>query len=146
MQGLVLRYGGFYGPGTSLARDGPHTRQVRRRLFPIVGDGAGVWSFVHIDDAARATVAAVERGVPGIYNIVDDEPARVSEWLPYLAQAIGAKPPFRVPRWLGRLMLGATGISLMTRVRGAANGKAKRELGWQPVYPSWREGFRSGLG
>jgi nucleoside-diphosphate-sugar epimerase len=140
--GVVLRYGGFYGPGTSLAPDGgEHVALIRKRRFPVVGDGAGVWSFIHIEDAAEATVAAVERGSRGIYNIVDDEPSPVSEWLPGIAAAVGAKPPRRVPRWLGRLLAGEAGAVMMTEVRGASNEKAKRELGWRPRYPSWREGF-----
>ena len=140
-EGIVLRYGGFYGPGTSLAADGEHLEQVRKRRFPVVGDGAGVWSFVHIEDAADATVAAVQRGRRGIYNIVDDEPARVADWLPALAGTLGAKPPHRVPRVLGRLLAGEAATVMMTEVRGASNAKAKRELGWQPSHPSWREGF-----
>jgi nucleoside-diphosphate-sugar epimerase len=141
-EGVVLRYGGFYGPGTSLAPDGgEHVELIRKRRFPVVGDGAGVWSFIHIEDAAEATVAAVERGSRGIYNIVDDEPSPVSEWLPGIAAAVGAKPPRRVPRWLGRLLAGEAGAVMMTEVRGASNEKAKRELGWRPRYPSWREGF-----
>jgi 2-alkyl-3-oxoalkanoate reductase len=146
--GLVLRYGGFYGPGTgiSLAPDAQMAAPIRRRLFPQVGDGGGVWSFVHIEDAASATAAAVERGQPGIYNVVDDEPAPVREWLPVLASALGAKPPRRVPRWLGRLAAGEAATVMMTDVRGASNAKAKRELGWQLRYPSWRLGFTKGLG
>jgi nucleoside-diphosphate-sugar epimerase len=148
LEGLVLRYGGFYGPGTSLARDSRDAFQetIRKRRFPIVGAGTGVWSFVHIDDAASGTLAAVERGEPGIYNVVDDDPAPVSEWLPALADAIGAKPPRRLPVWVGRLVGGELVVSLMTQVRGASNAKAKRELGWQPTHPSWREGFRTALG
>jgi nucleoside-diphosphate-sugar epimerase len=144
----VLRYGGFYGPGTSIARDpdGEQIAAIRKRQFPIIGGGAGTWSFVHIDDAAVATVAAVERGAPGIYNIVDDEPAPVAEWLPFLAGAVGAKPPLRVPRWLGRLLAGPAVTALMTEVRGASNAKAKRTLGWQPRWASWRDGFVHGLG
>jgi nucleoside-diphosphate-sugar epimerase len=142
MEGLVLRYGGFYGPGTSLARQGgPAIAAVRQRRFPLVGDGGGVWSFVHIDDAAEATAAAVDRGAPGIYNVVDDEPAPVSAWLPALATALGARPPLRVPVWLGPLAGGELAVSLMTQVRGAANAKAKRELGWSPRHGSWRQGF-----
>ena len=114
---------------------------VRKRQLPIIGDGAGVWSFVHVDDAAAATVAAIERGRRGIYNIVDDEPAPASEWLPYLAEALGAKPPRRVPLWLGKLLAGEQAVSMLTETRGASNWKAKRELGWQPRYKSWREGF-----
>ena len=140
-EGVVLRYGGFYGPGTSLAPDGEHVEQVRRRKFPIVGNGGGVWSFVHIEDAAEATVAAVERGRRGIYNVVDDEPAPVSAWLPELAAAAGARPPRRVPRWLGRLLAGEAAAVMMTEVRGASNAKAKQQLGWQPRLRSWRDGF-----
>jgi nucleoside-diphosphate-sugar epimerase len=139
--GVVLRYGGFYGPGTSLAPGEEQYEMVRKRRFPVVGDGAGVWSFVHVGDAADATVAALERGNRGIYNIVDDEPARVADWLPALAQAIGAPKPWRVPRWAGRLFAGEAGAIMMTEVRGASNAKAKRELHWQPLHPSWRQGF-----
>jgi nucleoside-diphosphate-sugar epimerase len=141
-EGIVLRYGGFYGPGTSMNLDGgEHAELIRRRRFPVVGDGAGVWSFVQIEDAAEATVAALERGHRGIYNIVDDEPAPVSEWLPEMARALGAKPPRHVPRWLGRLLAGETAVVMMTESRGASNAKAKRELGWQPRHPSWRQGL-----
>jgi nucleoside-diphosphate-sugar epimerase len=140
-EGVVLRYGGFYGPGTSLAPDGEHTEAIRKRKFPVVGDGAGVWSFVHIADAAAATAAALTHGRPGIYNVVDDEPATVSEWLPVVAAGLGAKPPRRVPRWLGRLLAGEAAAVMMTEVRGASNAKAKRELGWQPAHPSWRQGL-----
>jgi 2-alkyl-3-oxoalkanoate reductase len=146
LDGLVLRYGTFYGPGTTLSEGGEHVEQIRRRRFPVVGDGEGIWSFVHIDDAASATVAAIERGAPGIYNVVDDEPARVSDWLPALADAIGAKPPRHIPVWLARLLTGEAGVTLMTSVRGSSNAKAKRELRWLPRYPSWRSGFRLGLG
>jgi nucleoside-diphosphate-sugar epimerase len=147
-EGLVLRYGGFYGPGTSisLAPDAVMAAPIRKRRFPIVGGGGGVFSFVHIEDAAAATVAAVERGRPGIYYVVDDEPAPVREWLPVLASALGAKPPRRVPRWLGRLAAGEAATVTMTEVRGASNEKAKRELGWKLRYPSWRQGFAQGLG
>ena len=147
-EGLALRYGGFYGPGTaiSLAPDAVMAAPIRKRRFPIVGDGGGVWSHVHIEDAAAATVVAVERGRPGIYNIVDDEPAPVREWLPVLASALDAKPPRRIPRWLGRLAAGEAATLMMTDVRGASNEKAKRELGWQLRYPSWRQGFAQGLG
>jgi nucleoside-diphosphate-sugar epimerase len=141
VEGLALRYGGLYGPGTSLSADGVHLEMIRRRRFPIVGRGTGVWSFVHIDDVAAATLAAIEHGAPGIYNVVDDEPAPVSEWLPYLATVAGAKPPLRVPVWVCRLALGEFGVAMMTDVRGASNAKAKRELNWQPIYPSWRQGF-----
>jgi nucleoside-diphosphate-sugar epimerase len=140
-QGIVLRYGGFYGPGTSLAPDGEHVELVRRRGFPIVGDGAGVWSFLHIADAADATAAALVNGSRGVYNVVDDEPAPVAEWLPALAAELGAKPPRRVPRWLGRLVAGEAAVVMMTEVRGASNAKAKRELGWAPAHPSWRQGM-----
>jgi 2-alkyl-3-oxoalkanoate reductase len=143
IDGVVLRYGGFYGPQSSISPDGEIVTMVRKRRFPIVGDGAGVWSFVHLDDVATATAAAIERGAPGIYNIVDDEPARVADWLPVLAAAAGAKPPRHVPVWLGRLAVGPQGVAMMTEIRGASNAKAKRELGWQLIHPSWREGFRS---
>jgi nucleoside-diphosphate-sugar epimerase len=139
--GLALRYGGFYG-----SPDDVQLELVRRRKFPIVGDGGGIWSFVHLDDAAEATVLAVERGVAGVYNVVDDEPAPVREWLPVLAATIGAKPPLRIPRWLARLAAGEAAVVLMTETRGAANTKAKRELGWTLRYPSWREGFRAAYG
>jgi nucleoside-diphosphate-sugar epimerase len=144
-EGIVLRYGGFYGPGTSL--DGPgseHVEAIRKRRFPLIGDGAGVWSFIHIEDAAEATVAALERGRRGIYNIVDDEPARAADWLPALARAIGAKPPRRVPRWLGRLLGGEAVAIMMTEIRGASNAKAKRELGWEPRHPSMVRAFAEG--
>jgi nucleoside-diphosphate-sugar epimerase len=146
--GLVLRYGGFYGPGTAIssAPDAQLAAPIRKRRFPIVGDGGGVWSHVHIEDAATATAVAVERGEPGIYNIVDDEPAPVREWLPVLASALDAGPPRRLPRWLGRLAAGGVPTAMMTEVRGASNEKAKRELGWQLRYPSWRQGFAQGLG
>jgi nucleoside-diphosphate-sugar epimerase len=147
-EGLALRYGGFYGPGTSvsLAPDAQMAGPIRKRRFPIVGDGGGVWSFIHVEDAAAATVAAVEHGRPGVYNVVDDEPAPVRESLPVLASALGAKPPRRVPRWLGRLAAGEAATIMMTDVRGASNAKAKRELGLQLRYPSWRQGFAQGLG
>jgi nucleoside-diphosphate-sugar epimerase len=147
-EGLVLRYGGFYGPGTaiSLEPDAPMAAPIRKRRFPIVGGGGGVWSHVHIDDAAAATAIAVERGRPGIYNVVDDEPAPVREWLPVLASALGAKPPRRVPRWLARPLAGEAATIMMTEAKGASNEKAKRELAWQLRYPSWRQGFAQGLG
>jgi nucleoside-diphosphate-sugar epimerase len=141
-EGLALRYGGFYGPGTSLSAGGVHTEMVRKRKFPVVGDGGAIWSFCHIDDAASATVAAVERGAPGVYNIADDEPAPVRVWLPALAAALGAPPPRHVPAWLARPLLGGMGMVMMTTARGMSNAKAKRELGWTPAYPTWREGFR----
>jgi nucleoside-diphosphate-sugar epimerase len=140
-EGIVLRYGGFYGPGTSLAPGGEQYEMVRKRRYPVVGSGAGVWSFVHIADAADATVLAVEQGGRGIYNIVDDEPAQVSDWLPALAAALRAPKPWKVPRFVGRLMAGEAGAVMMTEVRGASNAKAKRALGWQPRHPSWRAGF-----
>jgi nucleoside-diphosphate-sugar epimerase len=148
VEGLVLRYGPFYGPGTSFAVDPPGelVKLIRKRQFPIVGNGAGVWSFVHIEDAATATADAVERGAPGIYHIVDDEPAPVREWLPVAARAFGAKPPRRVPRWLGRLAAGELAAVIMTEGRGASNAKAKRELGWRPRYASWRRGLVEGSG
>jgi nucleoside-diphosphate-sugar epimerase len=146
--GLVLRYGGFYGPGTAISRapDAVMAAPVRKRRFPIVGSGAGVFSHIHVDDAAAATVAAIDHGAAGIYNIVDDEPAPVREWLPVLASALGAQPPRHVPRWLGRLAAGEAATLVMTEVVGASNEKAKRELGWQLRYPSWRTGFVQGLG
>jgi 2-alkyl-3-oxoalkanoate reductase len=134
--GIALRYGGFYG-----SPDDAQLELVRKRRFPIVGDGGGIWSFVHLDDAASATVLALERGEPGIYNVVDDEPAPVREWLPALAAAIRAKPPRRIPRWLARIAAGEAGVALMTEIRGASNAKAKRELGWTLRHPSWRTGF-----
>jgi nucleoside-diphosphate-sugar epimerase len=146
LQGLALRYGAFYGPGTALGAGGSILDAVRRRRFPIVGDGGGVWSFLHVDDLAAATADAIERGPAGVYNVVDDEPAPVAEWLPELARALGAKPPRHVPVWLARFLVGDAGISLMTEIRGASNVKAKRDLGWQPRVPSWRTGFRTGLG
>lgn len=140
-EGIVLRYGAFYGPGTSMAPGGEQFEMARRRKFPLVGGGGGVWSFVHIADAAEATVAAVERGSRGVYNVVDDDPAPVAEWLPALAQTLGAKKPMRVPRFIGRLFAGEAGVVMMTEIRGASNAKAKRELGWRPAHPSWRQGF-----
>jgi nucleoside-diphosphate-sugar epimerase len=146
LEGISLRCGGFYGPGNAVGKGGEVVGMVSKRRFPIVGTGSGVWSFAHVEDAASATAAALERGAPGVYNVVDDEPAPVSEWLPDLASVLGAKPPRRLPVWLGRLAVGEFGVRMMTEVRGASNAKAKRELGWQPKYASWREGFRSGLG
>ena len=140
-EGMVLRYGAFYGPGTSMAPDGAQSELVRRRKFPLVGDGGGVWSFIHVADAAEATVAAVEHGSRGVYNVVDDDPAPVAEWLPALAQTLGAKQPMRVPRFVGRLFAGETGVMMMTELRGASNAKAKRELAWRPAHPSRRQGF-----
>jgi nucleoside-diphosphate-sugar epimerase len=140
-EGVVLRYGAFYGPGTSMAPGGEQFELIRKRRFPLVGGGDGVWSFIHIADAAEATVAAVEHGNRGVYNIVDDDPAPVAEWLPALAQQLGAKQPMRVPRFVGRLFAGEAGVVMMTEVRGASNAKAKRELEWRPAHPSWRQGF-----
>ena len=142
IEGLVLRYGGFYGPGAS----DEQMTAIRKRRLPLVGNGAGVWSFIHVEDAAAATAAAVERGAPGIYNIVDDDPAPVSVWLPAAAELFGAKPPRRIPRWVARIAAGELVTVMMTEARGASNAKAKRELGWQPHYASWREGFANGLG
>ena len=138
IEGIVLRYGGFYGPGASTEV----IEAVRKRRLPIVGDAGGVWSFIHIDDAAAATVAALDHGGPGVYNIVDDEPATVAEWLPYLASTMGAGKPMRVPAWLVRLVAGEVAVSMMTRIRGSSNAKAKGELGWKPEWASWRDGFR----
>lgn len=146
MAGVVLRYGSFYGPGTSLGEGGDLLAMVRRRRLPVVGAGTGVWSMIHVDDAARATRCALHRGEAGLYNIVDDEPAEVAEWLPYLAKCVGAKPPMRLPAWLVKPMIGEQGVSLMTQIRGSSNAKAKRELDWQLTYPTWRDGFRIGLG
>jgi len=140
-EGIVLRYGAFYGPGTSMAPGGEQFEMVRKHKFPVVGNGAGVWSFIHIADAAEATVSAVEHGERGIYNVVDDDPAPVADWLPALAEKLGAPKPWRVPRFVGRLFAGEAGAVMMTEVRGASNAKAKRELGWQPQHSSWRQGF-----
>ena len=147
LEGIVLRYGGFYGPGTGIARDesSEMLELITKRRLPIVGTGAGVWSFIHAVDAASATVAAVEHGTPGLYNIVDDEPAPVAEWLPALARELGAKPPRHVPAWLARLLIGEHGVNMMTNARGSSNAKAKRELGWALRYPTWRLGFAEGL-
>ena len=139
--GVVLRYGNFYGPGASESL----VDLIRKRRFPIVGDGAGVWSWIHLDDASAATVAALERGRPGVYNVTDDDPAPVSEWLTHLADVVGAKPSMRVPSWLGRLMAGDVPVRWMTEGRDSSNEKAKRELGWRLTWPSWRKGFREGL-
>jgi 2-alkyl-3-oxoalkanoate reductase len=141
-EGLVLRYGNFYGPGASDAL----LDMLRKRQFPVIGGGGGIWSFIEITDAAAATVAAVGRGAPGVYNIVDDDPAPVAEWLPYLATVAGAKPPHRLPAWLGRLLAGDFVVAQMTAARGSSNEKAKKELGWEPRYASWREGFGAWVG
>ncbi len=136
--GIALRYGGFYGDPADA-----QVEVVRKRRLPIVGDGGGIWSFVHLEDAAAATVLALERGEPGIYNVVDDEPAAVRDWLPELARAVGAKPPRRVPVRLARLLAGDAAVVMMTESRGASNAKARRTLGWTLRYPTWREGFRA---
>jgi nucleoside-diphosphate-sugar epimerase len=145
IDGIVLRYGGFYGPGTSLASDGYIIEMVRRGRFPLFGTGSGIWSFIHIDDAAAATVSAVEATATGVFNVVDDEPAPVSVWLPELARILGAKPPLHLPAWLGRLVLGEPGMVMMSTERGSSNAKAKRDLAWRPSYASWRDGFRREL-
>lgn len=142
--GTVLRYGYFYGPHSSIARDGAFVTDLKRRRMPIVGSGAGVWSFVHVDDAAAATVRALQ-APPGVYNVVDDDPAPVAQWLPVLAQAAGAPRPMRVPAFLARLLAGDYGVTIMTRSQGASNARAKRELGWEPTHPSWRQGFAAAL-
>jgi nucleoside-diphosphate-sugar epimerase len=146
LTGIVLRYGGFYGGESGMSRNGDMIEMIHKRRLPIVGSGAGVWSLIHIDDAARATVLALEHGEAGVYNIVDDDPAPVSEWLPALAKAVGAKSPRRVPVWLAKPLVGDYGISMMMQTRGSSNAKAKRELDWTLRYPSWRQGFRTGLG
>jgi 2-alkyl-3-oxoalkanoate reductase len=140
-EGIVLRYGNFYGPGASDSL----VELLRKRRFPMIADGSGVWSWIHLDDAAAATVAALERGEPGVYNITDDDPAPVSEWLPHLAEAVGAKPPMRVPAWLAKLMAGSVAVRWMTEGRGSSNAKARRELDWRPRWTSWREGFAHAL-
>jgi nucleoside-diphosphate-sugar epimerase len=136
-EGIVLRYGMFYGPGTS----GTMLDTIRKRKMPVVGGGTGIWSFIEVSDAAVATAAAITQGAPGVYNVVDDDPAPVADWLPYLSSCLGVKPPVHVPVWLGKLLAGELVASLMTETRGASNAKAKRELGWAPRYPSWRDGF-----
>ncbi len=141
IEGIVLRYGWLYGPGTYFDRDGSQTEDALKRRLPIVGKGDGTFSFVHVEDAAGATVAALERGAPGAYNVVDDEPAPMRDWVPVFCEAVGAKKPWRVPVWLARLVAGAAAVGSATQLRGASNAKAKRELGWQPRYPSWRQGF-----
>ncbi|WP_433225154.1 NAD-dependent epimerase/dehydratase family protein [Microtetraspora malaysiensis] len=140
-EGIVLRYGAFYGPGTSMEPGSEQLEMIRKGKFPVVGNGGGVWSFIHIADAAEATVAAVETGARGVYNIVDDDPAPVAEWLPEVARMMGAKKPMRVPRFVGRLAAGEAGVVLMTELRGASNAKAKRELSWRPAHPTWRQGL-----
>jgi nucleoside-diphosphate-sugar epimerase len=145
IEGLVLRYGQFYGPGTYYDHDGSIGRQVAKRMLPVIGTGTGIASFIHVEDAASATVAALDRGSPGIYNVADDEPAKMTEWLPVYAEALGAKAPRRAPAWLARLVGGAAAVQFGVELRGASNAKAKRELGWRPRYPSWRQGFRDAL-
>jgi len=141
LDGIVVRYGGLYGPGSSETL----VDLLNKRMFPVIGDGAGVVSSTHIDDAAGGTLAALEHGRRGIYNIVDDEPAPAREFIPAIAEAVGAKRPLHVPAWLGRLLAGDVAVAMMTEGRGSSNAKAKRELGWQPIWPSWRDGFRHGL-
>jgi nucleoside-diphosphate-sugar epimerase len=143
---LILRFGWLYGPGTYYGRGGSQAEDTLKRRAPIVGAGTGVFSFVHVDDAAAAVVAAVECGASGVYNVVDDEPARLREWLPVFAKALGARPPRRLPAWLVRLVAGSATTDAALTMRGASNAKAKRELGWEPAYPSWRQGFRESLG
>lgn len=148
LDGVVLRFGAFYGPGTSISHgpEGVHLDAVLKRRFPLVGDAGGVWSFTQIDDAVAATVAAVGAGAPGLYNVVDDDPAPVREWLPVLAEAVGAPAPRHVPELMGRLVAGEEAVTVMCRIRGASNEKARRELPWQPRWSSWRDGFRQALG
>ncbi len=144
--GTVLRYGYFYGPGSAISREGSTGREVARGRLPIVGSGAGVWSFIHVDDAAAATLAALSANKPGVFNIVDDEPARVADWIPALARALGASKPRKVPALLARPLAGSYGVALMTQAQGASGVLAKRELGWSPRYASWRDGFETALG
>lgn len=146
IDGAVLRYGYLYGPGTAIARGGSSVEMVRRRRFPIGGDGRGTWPFVHVDDAVQATVIAIECAETGVFNVVDDEPARVSEWVPELAQVLGARPPRRLPLWLVRLAAGPYGVQLFTAQQSASNRRARERLGWSPRHASWRQGFREGLG
>ncbi|HEY1284544.1 MAG TPA: NAD(P)-dependent oxidoreductase [Solirubrobacterales bacterium] len=146
IEGVVLRYGQLYGPGTYYAPGGALARQVCKRLLPVIGPGTGMASFIHVEDAAGATVAALDRGAPGIYNVTDDEPAPMHEWLPVYARAIGARPPRHVPTWLARIVGGRAGVQFGTQLRGASNAKAKRELGWSPRYASWRQGFADAHG
>jgi nucleoside-diphosphate-sugar epimerase len=144
--GVVLRYGWFYGPGTSFARDGASAEMVRRRGFPIIGSGAGLYSFVHIRDAAEATVAALSIDGPAVLNVVDDDPAPVRDWLPEYARLLGAKPPRTAPAWLARMLAGGHAVAVMEGQRGASNARARERLGWAPAHPSWREGFAAELG
>ncbi len=145
LEGVVLRYGMFYGPGTWYAKDGDVGRQVRKRRYPMVGNGEGIYSFVHVDDAAAATVAALEGARPGVYNVVDDEPASAAEWMPVYAQALGARQPPRVPVFVARLLAGEALVKWMIGLRGASNEKIKKELGWRQRYESWRQGFFENL-
>lgn len=145
-EGIVLRYGYFYGPGSAISRDGSICAEVARRRLPVVGGGRGVWSFIHIHDAARATIAALSHDGPAVFNVVDDDPAPVAQWIPALARALDAPRPLRVPAFLAQLAAGSYGVAAMTQSQGASNTLAKRELDWQPQYPTWREGFRLGLG
>jgi len=146
IEGIALRYGFFYGPNTGYASDGYYAREAKRRRLPIVGNGGGVFSFIHVDDAARAAVAAVGSGAPGIYNVVDDEPAPMREWVPRYAEVLGARKPFRVPKVVARFIAGSYATMMATELRGATNERAKRELGWAPQHPSWRQGFQHALG
>jgi 2-alkyl-3-oxoalkanoate reductase len=142
LQGVVLRYGSFYGPGTSLAADGDLTNMIRQHKFPLVGNGAGVWSFLHIDDAVHATHMSVEaKSTQGIYNIVDDEPVEVSTWLPELARMLQAKAPLHIPVWIARFLIGNAGVAMMTTIRGSSNTLAKQKLKWEPKFANWRQGF-----
>lgn len=145
IEGLVLRYGAFYGPGTAISNTGWMVNDIKKRRLPIIGGGGGIWSFVHIEDAARFTRAAIEQGAPGLYNAVDDDPAPVSQWLPFLAKSVGAKPPYRIPAWIARFMIGDA-VIFMTEIRGASNKKAKQSFRLSLKWPSWRDGFRRGLG
>ena len=146
LEGVVLRFGFWYGPGTAYARDGHFAHEARRRRLPVVGGGSAVWSFVHVDDVAGATIAALDGGDPGVYNVVDDDPAPTREWTPAFAEAVGAKRPFRLPTFVVRMAAGRYAAYLASELEGASNEKAKRELGWIPRWPSWRQGFREALG
>jgi nucleoside-diphosphate-sugar epimerase len=146
IEGIALRYGFFYGPDTGYARDGYYASEAKRRRLPVVGNGGGVFSFIHVEDAARAAVAAIGNANPGIYNVVDDEPAPMREWVPRYAEALGAKKPFRIPKLIARLVAGRYTTMMATELRGATNERAKRELGWAPLHSSWRQGFRDALG
>jgi nucleoside-diphosphate-sugar epimerase len=145
IEGVVLRYGYFYGPGTAYARDGSMAGLARRRRLPVVASGSGEFPFIHVDDAARATVLALDRGEPGIYNVTDDEPAAARDWIPAFTEALGAPKPRRVPAWLARMLAGRYTVLMMTEARGASNAKARAELGFEPRFPTFREGFAQGL-